>query len=61
MKALYETLTEEEKELLTDGCKIFSLKGEEVKLVRGELFNMKVTTPFDLKVANAILKEGINQ
>ena len=61
IRELYGTLTEEEKENLTDGCKIFSLKGENVKLVKGEIFNMKVTTPFDLRVANAILKESINK
>ena len=28
-------------------------------LVTGEVFNIKVTTPFDLKVANAIIQERI--
>ncbi|MEI5742580.1 2-C-methyl-D-erythritol 4-phosphate cytidylyltransferase, partial [Staphylococcus aureus] len=30
-----------------------------VKLVRGELYNIKVTTPYDLKVANAIIQGDI--
>jgi D-ribitol-5-phosphate cytidylyltransferase len=55
----YNKLTNEQKEILTDACKICSLFGEKVKIVRGEVFNIKVTTPYDLKVANAILKEGI--
>ena len=54
----YESLNSEEKLILTDACKIFSLKGDKVKIVRGELFNIKITTPYDLKVANAILQEG---
>ncbi|WP_040207124.1 IspD/TarI family cytidylyltransferase [Neobacillus jeddahensis] len=55
----YNKLTDEQKEILTDACKICSLYGEKVSLVKGEVFNIKVTTPYDLKVANAILQEGI--
>lgn len=54
---LYETLSEEQKAILTDACKIFSLFGEKVKIVKGEVFNIKITTPFDLKIANAIIQE----
>jgi D-ribitol-5-phosphate cytidylyltransferase len=57
----YNSLTKEQKEILTDACKICALKGEKVKLVKGEVFNIKVTTPYDLKVANAILQERISQ
>lgn len=57
----YETLTEEQKEILTDACKIFALNGEKVRLVRGEVFNIKITTPYDLKVANAFIQEKVNQ
>ncbi|WP_078543818.1 IspD/TarI family cytidylyltransferase [Litchfieldia alkalitelluris] len=56
----YNSLSEEQKAILTDACKICSIKGEKVKLVRGEVFNIKVTTPYDLKVANAILQERIS-
>ncbi|MCS0543065.1 D-ribitol-5-phosphate cytidylyltransferase, partial [Aeromonas veronii] len=55
----YNQLTNEQKEILTDACKILSLFGEKVKIVKGEVFNIKVTTPYDLKVANAILQERI--
>jgi D-ribitol-5-phosphate cytidylyltransferase len=58
---LYESLTEEQKSILTDACKIFTLFGEKVKIVRGEVFNVKITTPFDLKVANAILQERMEK
>lgn len=60
LKKLYATLSEEEKIILTDACKIFSIKGEKVKLLRGEIFNIKVTTPYDLNVANAILKGSLD-
>lgn len=57
----YDSLSEEQKNILTDACKICLLKGEKVKLVKGEVFNIKVTTPYDLKVANAIIQESINR
>ncbi|WP_077623401.1 IspD/TarI family cytidylyltransferase [Sediminibacillus massiliensis] len=57
----YNELTEEEKNVLTDACKICALKGEKVKIVKGELFNIKITTPYDLKVAKAILQERISK
>jgi D-ribitol-5-phosphate cytidylyltransferase len=60
-KDLYSKLSEEERTILTDACKIFSLKGEKVKLVQGEIFNIKVTTPYDLNVSNAIIKGSLNQ
>ena len=55
LKDMYEALTEEEKEILTDACKIMVLKGEDVYLVDGEVCNIKVTYPYDLKVAEALL------
>lgn len=55
----YNSLTNHQKQILTDACKICSIMGEKVKLVKGEVFNIKVTTPYDLKVANAILQERI--
>ncbi|KPH75917.1 MULTISPECIES: IspD/TarI family cytidylyltransferase [Oceanobacillus] len=61
LQELYNQLAEHEKEILTDACKIFSIKGEEVKLVEGEIFNIKVTTPYDLKVANGIIKGSLDQ
>lgn len=55
LKVLYNSLSDQEKNILTDACKIFVMKGQKVKLVRGETFNIKVTTPYDLNVSNAIL------
>lgn len=50
------SLTEEEKSILTDACKALVLKGINVWLVRGEVYNMKITTQHDLKVANGLVE-----
>lgn len=55
LRKVYQGLTQEEKQILTDACKIYILKGEKVHLVEGEVFNMKITYPFDLRVAQSIL------
>ena len=55
LKDHYESLSEEEKEILTDACKIMVLKGEHVHLVQGEVFNIKITYPYDMTVAKALL------
>ena len=56
LKDLYLGLTEEEKEILTDAAKIFVMKGEKVHLVDGEVFNIKITYPYDLRVAETLIK-----
>lgn len=56
LKDMYLGLSEDEKKILTDACKIMVLKGEKVYLVEGETGNMKITYPYDLKVAEALLK-----
>ena len=57
LMSLYTQLTDKEKDILTDACKIFLLKGSKVELVPGDEFNMKITKLHDLKVAQAILSE----
>lgn len=57
LRDLYQSLTSEEKDILTDACKIMVLKGEHVHLVSGEVFNIKITYPYDLTMAQAILEE----
>lgn len=54
-KDLYNSLSEEEKKILTDAAKVFVIKGERVTLVQGETFNIKVTYPYDLQVAETLL------
>ena len=55
---LINSLTKEESDILTDACKIFTLKDEDVYLVDGEVTNIKITYPYDLKLANTILEDG---
>lgn len=57
----YNALDEGQKEILTDACKICALQGDKVKIVKGEVFNIKVTTPYDLKIADAIIQERISR
>ena len=55
LKNIYNSLSNEEKSLLTDACKIFLLRNESVYLVKGESSNIKITTVGDYKVAQAMV------
>ena len=55
LKEVFLSLTEEEKAILTDACKIMVLKGYDVHMIQGEVCNIKITYPYDLKVAEALL------
>ena len=57
LKRMYDSLTDEEKNILTDAAKIFVIKGEKVALVDGETYNVKITYPYDLRVARSFLEE----
>ena len=54
-KDLYETLSEDERKILTDAAKVFVVKGDKVALIKGETFNIKVTYPYDLQLAETLL------
>lgn len=56
---MYESLTTEEKAILTDACKAFVIKNKEVAVVRGESYNIKITTQYDLKLADYIVETGV--
>lgn len=58
LRRFYDILESEEKEILTDACKICVLNDMPVKLVQGETFNIKITYPSDLKMAQALLGSG---
>ena len=58
LMSFFDSLTEEEKEILTDACKALVIKGTNVHLVRGEVYNMKITTQHDLKVANGLVEDN---
>lgn len=51
----FGALTDEQKSALTDACKIFTLAGRKVRIVMGDANNIKITTPFDMKLAEGIL------
>ena len=56
LMSFFNSLTNEEKEILTDACKALVIKGNDVHLVKGEVYNMKITTQHDLKVANGLVE-----
>lgn len=56
LKNFLASLSEDEKNILTDACKALVIKGTPVHLVRGEVYNMKITTQHDLKVANGLVE-----
>lgn len=55
LKELTSSLTDEERATLTDACKIFVLRGERVVLVEGDVANMKITYPQDMRVATSLM------
>lgn len=55
LKELYHSLSEEEKDILTDAAKIYVLKNEPIHMVQGEVFNIKITYPYDLRVAETLI------
>ena len=57
LRDAYNSLSAEEKDILTDAAKIFVMKGMEVRLVKGETYNIKITYPYDLKIARSLLDE----
>lgn len=55
LKKLYHSLQEDEKSKLTDACKICLLRNYPVHLVEGSGTNIKITTPADYKIAQAMV------
>ena len=60
LREVYSSLSRDEKEVLTDACKIYVLKGEPVHLVEGDVSNIKITYPHDLRVAEAMLGDEVS-
>lgn len=56
LRELYKSLSPEKKSILTDSCSIFTVSGEDVYLTSGDVQNIKITYPYDLKVAEVILR-----
>ena len=53
---VYNSLTESEKSMLTDTCSIFTSKNMPIRMVTGDVSNMKITTKNDFEIAKAIAK-----
>ena len=57
MKSVIESFTDEEQRCFTDVCKAYLKLGIDVKVVEGERSNIKITTPLDMKIAEALAEE----
>ena len=55
LQACFDEMTDEERAILTDACKICVLKNRPVRLVEGEVLNFKITTIGDYQMARAML------
>lgn len=56
LSVVMNSLTDTELETYTDVASVYSDRGFRVKLVKGSDYNIKITTPFDLAVAETIVK-----
>lgn len=54
LKRLYGSLNDDEKKILTDACKICVVRDYPVHLVEGAVTNLKITTPGDYRIAQAM-------
>ena len=54
---IYETLDDAYLARVTDAARILAEHGCTVKLVQGELFNIKITTEYDFRIAEFLLGE----
>lgn len=60
LREIYRSLSTQERDILTDAAKILVIKGQNVHLVSGETYNIKITYPYDLKIARSLLEEEEN-
>ena len=56
-RKVFDSMTQEELGMVTDACKMFHLRNYDVKLVKGDIANMKITYPLDYKIAQAIMED----
>lgn len=59
LQKTFNTIDDETKQLLSDSCKLMLLAGEKVGVVTGDVSNFKITTPFDMKMACALVEESV--
>ena len=58
LNSLINSLSDDELECYTDVASIFNDRGYRVKLVEGSDSNIKITTPFDMAVAEVIINNS---
>jgi 2-C-methyl-D-erythritol 4-phosphate cytidylyltransferase len=58
LKRLYTGLSPEEKSILTDACKICTVRQVPVHMVIGDVSNMKITTAADYEIAQIMAENG---
>ncbi|PLW60930.1 IspD/TarI family cytidylyltransferase [Lactococcus lactis] len=56
LKESLSKLSVADRQELSDSAKIMLLDGKKVKMIDSEISNIKITTPYDLMIANAILE-----
>ena len=61
LKEAFAELTDEQRATLTDGCNVCVLTGRPCAIVKGSAYNLKITTPEDLKLARLIADGGLAQ
>lgn len=54
---VWDSLTQKELEEVTDACKLFYLRGIPVKMVQGDVQNIKITHPMDYRIAKMMVKD----
>ena len=57
--SLVEKLTDEERTKYMEAGRLYIDRGFKVAIVPGDRNNFKLTTPFDLKLAESLIKEGV--
>ena len=53
---VYSSMSKEELAIVTDACKMFMLRGHNVHLVQGSVSNIKITYPYDYKIAQIMME-----
>lgn len=56
----YNQMTDEERIILSDSIKVMLLAGHKVGIVEGDESNIKITRPYDLRIANIIAQENLD-
>ena len=57
IKEVLNSVGKAEHEKTIDTAKLFYLAGNKVHIVKGEYSNIKIINPYDVEVANALIKE----